>query len=101
MALDIDHASFNQVEYATKINGGGDAAAVREFIEFLLSEEVNAEMPFYNFMYPVRDGLDLPETDGYRYQSPVPSNPAEVSNERIADEMEDWLAAWRDATGYL
>ena len=101
MALDIDHASFHQVEYATKINGGGDAPAVREFIEFLLSEDVNAEMPFYNFMYPVRDGLDLPETDGYRYHSPVPSNPAEVSNERIADEMEDWLAAWRDATGYL
>ena len=100
-ALDIDHASFHQVEYATKINGGGDAVAVDEFIEFLLSEEVNVEMPFYNFMYPVLEGQDLPEANGYRFHSPVPSNPAEISTERIGDEMEDWLAEWRKATGYL
>ena len=97
----IDYASFHQVEYAAKINGGGDAAAVDEFIEFLLSEEVNVEMPFYNYMYPVLEGQDLPETDGYRYHSPIPSTPAEVSNERIAEEMEDWLAAWRTATDYI
>jgi len=97
----IDYASFHQVEYAAKINGGGDAAAVDEFIEFLLSEEVNVEMPFYNYMYPVLEGQDLPETDGYRYHSPIPSTPAEVSNERIAEEMDDWLAAWRTATDYI
>ena len=44
-AVDIDYASFHQVEYAAKVNGGGSASAVDAFIEFLLSNEINTNMP--------------------------------------------------------
>jgi len=100
-AIDIDHASFLQVEYAAKVNGGGSAAAVDAFIEFLLSEEINKNMPENNYMYSVLEGEDLPVENGYRHHSPIPSNPAEISSERIDAEMEDWLMEWRDATKAL
>ena len=80
-----------------KINGGGSADAVDAFIEFLLSDEINKNMPENNYMYSVLEGEDLPEENGYRYHSPVPTNPAEISTERIDAEMETWIKVGRDA----
>lgn len=100
-AVDIDYASFHQVEYAAKVNGGGSASAVDAFIEFLLSDDVNKNMPQNNYMYSVLEGENLPETDGYRHHSPVPSQPSELSTERIDEEMENWLMDWRQATRSL
>jgi hypothetical protein len=39
--------------------------------------------------------------NGYQHHSPVPSEPAEISTERIDEEMESWLMEWRDATKAL
>ena len=97
-AIDIDRATFHQVEYAAKVNGGGSVDAVDAFIEFLLSDEINTNMPENNYMYSVLEGEDLPEENGYRYHSPVPTSPAEISTERIDAEMETWVKDWRDAT---
>ena len=58
-------------------------------------------MPENNYMYSVLEGEDLPEENGYRYHSPVPSIPAEISTERIDTEMETWIKDWRDATKSL
>ena len=55
-------------------------------------------MPENNLMYSVLEGEDLPETNGYRHHSPVPSQPSEISTERIDEEMETWLMDWRKAT---
>jgi thiamine transport system substrate-binding protein len=100
-AVDIDYASFHQVEYAAKVNGGGSASAVDAFIEFLLSNEINTNMPENNYMYSVLEGENLPETGGYRHHSPIPSSPSEITTERIDEEMENWLMNWREATQSL
>jgi len=97
-AVNIDYASFHQIEYAAKVNGGGSAPAVDAFIQFLLSDEVNKNMPENNLMYSVLEGEDMPVTDGYRHHSPIPSNPSEITPERIDSEMEGWLMDWREAT---
>ena len=97
-AVDIDYASFSQVEYAASVNGGGSKNAVNAFIEYLLSDEVNTNMPENNLMYSVLEGKDLPETDGYRYHSPVPTQPSTIEMDLIGQEMENWLKEWRDST---
>ena len=100
-AVDIDFASFSQVEYASLVNGGKAINAANAFIEFLLSDEVNTNMPENNLMYSVLDGQDLPESNGYRYHSPVPSQPSIIEMDRIGLEMEDWLKEWRDSTNSI
>ncbi|MDA8778059.1 thiamine ABC transporter substrate-binding protein [Candidatus Poseidoniales archaeon] len=100
-AVDIDFASFSQVEYAASVNGGGSKNAVNAFIEFLLTDEVNTNMPENNLMYSVLEGEDLPETDGYRYHSPVPTQPSTIEMDRIGQEMDDWLKEWRDSTNSI
>ena len=95
-ALDLPKASFHQVEYAAAVQGGNLGAA-SAFIEYLLSQDVNNNMPTENFMYPVLEGSDLPEDDGYRYHSVIPEQPADVSAKDISDNMESWLQDWNKA----
>ena len=95
-ALDLPRASLHQVEYAAAVQGGNLAAA-RAFIEYLISEEVNLDMPIENSMYSVINGTDLPEENGYRYHSVVPTQPADVSPSEIASNMEAWLEMWNAA----
>lgn len=97
-AVEIDFASFSQVEYAALVNGGGATNAANAFIEFLLSNEINTNMPENNLMYSVLEGKDLPEMNGYRYHSPVPTQPSTIEMDRIGQEMENWLDEWRDST---
>lgn len=95
-SLDLPQSSFFQVEYATAVTGGNVEAA-SEFIDYLLSEQVNSQMPEQNLMYSVLKGEDLPTTNGYRYHSTVPSEPAEISMQEIAENMESWLQQWNSA----
>ena len=95
-SLDLPQSSFFQVEYAAAVTGGNVEAA-SEFMDYLLSEQVNSQMPEQNLMYSVLEGEDLPTANGYRYHSTVPSEPAEISMQEIAENMELWLQQWNSA----
>ena len=97
-SLTLPRASFHQVEYAGVINGAAEVTAANAFIEYLLSESVNHNMPENNLMKSVLNGATFPETDGYAHHTDIPSLNAEISNERIADEMEAWIERWTEAT---
>ena len=96
-SLVLDRASFHQVEYATIVNGTQNAEYANLFIEYLLSEEVNLDMPIENSMYSVLIDSELPEDNGYRYHSDLTSLNAQVTPNEIADNMDSWLAAWEAA----
>ena len=95
-SLNIDKASFFQVEYASAIKGGNLENA-EKFIEYLISPEVNSQMPVENLMYSVLEGENLPDENGYRFNSIVPSNPATLSSFDIGKNMEIWLEEWNEA----
>ena len=97
-SLTLPRSSFHQVEYAGVINGGTEIDAANAFIAYLLSEDVNRNMPQNNLMQSVLVNATWPETDGYAYHTDAPTLNAEISNERIADEMEAWLSDWKEAT---
>ena len=92
----MPRASFHQVEYVSAIEGGNLGAA-SEFIEYLISPDVNSNMPIENSMYSVLEGSDLPEENGYRYHSVIPQQPANVNSTTIANSMETWLEQWNSA----
>ena len=97
-SLTLERSTFHQVEYAGVINGGTEVQAANAFIEYLLSEEVNRNMPENNLMQSVLVNAVWPETNGYAYHTDVPTMNADISNQRIAEEMEDWLVEWNAAT---
>ncbi len=97
-SLTLERSTFHQVEYAGVINGGTEIQAANAFIEYLLSEEVNRNMPENNLMQSVLVNAVWPETNGYAYHTDMPTMNADISNQRIAEEMEDWLTEWNAAT---
>ena len=97
-SLTLERSTFHQVEYAGVINGATETSAANAFIAYLLSEEVNRNMPENNLMKSVLVNATWPETDGYAYHTDAPTLNAEISNERIADEMEAWISDWKTAT---
>lgn len=97
-SLTLERSTFHQVEYAGVINGGTELKAANAFIEYLLSEDVNRNMPENNLMQSVLENAVWPETDGYAHHTDTPKMNAEITNERIAEEMERWLSKWKQAT---
>ncbi len=97
-SLMLDHAHFHQVEYTGIINGAAQAEGAQLFMDYLLSEEINVNMPENNLMYSVLEGYDLPETDGYRYHADVPDVVTTMSYEEINTNMDTWLESWKSAT---
>jgi len=97
-SLNLPKSSFHQVEYTGIINGAANVAAAEQFIEYLLSSDVNTLMPENNLMYSVIQGADLPETDGYRYHSDIAIETTDIPISRINSEMDDWIMKWKSAT---
>ena len=97
-SITLPKTTFQQVEYTGIINGAQDVDAAEAFIEYLLSTEVNSNMPVNNLMYSVLEGQNLPETDGYRYHSDIPEQNSDIEISRINQEMTSWLENWQSAT---
>ena len=97
-SLTLPRATFHQVEYAAVVNGASEVEGANAFLAYLLSEEVNRNMPENNLMQSVLVDAAWPETDGYAYHTDTPEMNANITTERIGQEMESWLSAWQDAT---
>jgi thiamine transport system substrate-binding protein len=87
---------FEQVEYAGVLEGADNPDGARALIDFLLSDEVQAALPESMYVFPVVDGVELPE-DWARYAE-QPDAPYEVDPAEIAANRESWLEEWRDVT---
>lgn len=85
---------FQQVEYAGVLAGAANPAGARALVEFLLGEDVQAALPESMYVFPVRDGVELPE-DWARFaerpDTPYTLDPAEVDANR-----DEWLTTWQD-----
>lgn len=85
---------FRQVEYAGVIAGARNEVGARRFIEFLLSAEVQADIPGQMYMYPVVPGTDLPQ-DWVQY-APLADMPYTLSAAELAEGRDRWIRAWTD-----
>lgn len=86
---------FRQVEYAGVISGAQNEVGAREFIDFLLTPEVQAAIPENLFMYPAVEGTPLPAE--WEQFAPLADNPVEVSQEEIGTNRDQWIRDWTAA----
>ena len=97
-SITLPRSTFHQIEYAGIVNGAAEVEAANAFMAYLLTEEINRNMPENNLMQSVLTNASWPETDGYRYHTDEPILNAEITIERIGAEMETWLLNWAEAT---
>ena len=86
---------FRQIEFAGILKGTKQQALAEEFIDFLLSQKFQEDMPLQMFMYPVDQAAKLPPE--FVQWAQVADQPAMLDPAYIAIHRDQWLAAWTDA----
>lgn len=83
---------FRQVEFAGLLAGAKNPDGGRALIDFLLSEEFQADVPLQMFVHPARGDVALPEVFT-RYGVEI-AEPGTLDPETIAEHRSQWVADW-------
>lgn len=88
----VEDTCFQQVEFAAVLDGTDHEAEARQLIDFLLSPTFQADMPLNMFVYPVRQGVALPEE--FERFAVVPDEPLSLPPDEIDAGRERWIDEW-------
>jgi thiamine transport system substrate-binding protein len=85
---------FTQVEFVGILKGTDNEAAARRLVDFMLSERFQEDIPLNMFVFPVRDGVELPEL--FARFAEVPEQPLSLPPDEIGENRERWIEEWTD-----
>jgi thiamine transport system substrate-binding protein len=85
---------FRQIEFVGILNGTGNRALAEKFVDFMLSEQFQEDVPLQMFVYPVNPNADLPAE--FVEYAQAPEETATLSPEEIAANRDRWLQEWTD-----
>jgi len=83
---------FRQVEFAGILAGTEHRAAARRLVDFLLSPEVQADVPLQMFVYPAVAGTPLP--DEFTDNVGTVDDPYTMAPGRIGAQRDEWIREW-------
>jgi thiamine transport system substrate-binding protein len=85
---------FRQIEFVGILQGTEHRALAEEFVDFMLSEQFQKDMPMQMFVFPVNPDAKLP--DEFVQYAQIPEQPAELDPAEIAANRERWIAEWTE-----
>jgi thiamine transport system substrate-binding protein len=85
---------FRQIEFAAILNGTQNQALAEKLIDFMLSQQFQADLPLQMFVYPVDPTAALP--DAFTQYAQAPSQPASLDPALIAANRDAWIQAWAE-----
>jgi len=88
---------YRQVEYAGVLTGARQPDKARKVIDFLLSQQFQTTVAENMYVYPARQGVDLPA--GWAQAAPLPPNPATLPSDQVGGNRERWIEQWRSLLG--
>jgi thiamine transport system substrate-binding protein len=86
---------FRQIEFVGILKGTQQLDLAEKFVDFMLSSPFQAGMPLQMYVYPVLPGVPVP--DAFTKYSQLPSQPATLAPEVIAQDRDAWIQAWTTA----
>ena len=92
--LFCDECVWLQIEGVGILRGTPNEAEAQAFVDFMLSPEVQADIPGVMFVYPVVAGTPLPGEFDEFAPEPEERHLAVVEGDRIAADLEAWLEEW-------
>ncbi len=92
-ATSFPEGNYLQVEYVGITSYAEHPEDAALFVDFLLSPEVQAEIPLTNIMYPVRSDIPMPASFSYAQS---PEFPVVLSYQQIQENQKQWLSDWQD-----
>ncbi|MGQ9491022.1 MAG: thiamine ABC transporter substrate-binding protein [Anaerolineae bacterium] len=86
--------SFKQIEFVGILKGAREPELARQWVDFMLGDTFQADIPLQMWVYPARNGTPLPEV--FQRFAEVPAEPATLTPAQIETNRERWLQAWTD-----
>lgn len=83
---------FRQVEYAGLLSNAANPEGGKALLDFLLTAEFQEDMPLNMFVYPVREGAQVPAE--FTKYGPQAKDPETLDPAKIADNRDDWVKSW-------
>jgi len=91
----LNQTCFRQVEYAGVLAGAQNEVGARTFIDFMLSNQVQAQIPEQMYMYPVDSAVKLPAD--WAKKAALSDAPFTLPVAEIAAKRDGWIKAWTAA----
>ncbi len=86
---------FRQIEFVGILKNTPNQTLAQKFVDFMLSQKFQEDMPLNMFVYPVNKNAKLPEV--FTNFAQVAESPAVLSYSEIATNRDSWIEAWTAA----
>lgn len=87
-----DGMCYRQIEFVGIVKGTKNRAAAEAFVNFVLDQIFQEDMPLQMYVYPVVDGARIPNEFHRHTQSP--EHPATLAPDLIDQNREQWIKDW-------
>ena len=88
----VTDGCFRQIEFAGVLAGAKHPELARSFVDFLLSADLQADIPLQDFVFPAVPTTTLPPVFG-EFAAVVPQ-PLTLPPDQIAANRERWIGEW-------
>ena len=85
---------FRQIEFVGILKNGRNRDLAEAFLEYVLSEPFQSDIPLHMWVFPVNEDAALP--DVFAQYAVTADAPAVVSADAIEQNREAWIEAWTD-----
>ena len=83
---------FRQVEYAGVLANGDNPEGAQAFVDFLLGDQFQADIPETMYVYPVSPDVTVPAD--WESFAPVPTDPIALDPAEISANRDAWIKDW-------
>ncbi len=87
--------TFRQIEFAGILKGTQQPELARAFVDFMLGDAFQEDIPLQMFVYPASSSAAIP--DLFTQFAPTPAEPAALDPAAIEANRERWIEAWVEA----
>jgi len=85
---------FRQIEFVGILKGTQNRPLAEKFVDFMLGEQFQEDVPLQMFVYPVNTTAALPEV--FTKYSQAPTQTATLAPDVIATNRDKWIQEWTD-----
>jgi len=90
----IVESCFGQVEFTGILEGTDEPEAARQVVDFLLSRELQEDIPLNMFVFPANETADVPPE--FVEHTTIPEEPLTLEADVIAENREVWIEEWNE-----
>jgi len=83
--------NYLQIEGMGILKGARNEKLAKKFIDFILTEDFQGEIPLTNWMFPVNQNVKLPASFKY---APKPEKTLSINTYEIKKNQENWINRW-------